>query len=168
MTIAEAKSQFGVPSKQTTLCYLRKDNSILLAMKKRGFGVGKWNGIGGKQDPSESIEDTMVRETQEEVGVTPKTFQKSAVLTFYFEGLPEDKNWNQVVHVYLCTAWDGEIQETEEMAPQWFNTEKLPYEQMWEPDKQWIPKVLKGEIIIGEFLFEKEQKLGDFSISKSN
>ena len=31
-----------------TLCLLMRDNEILLAMKKRGFGVGKWNGVGGK------------------------------------------------------------------------------------------------------------------------
>lgn len=33
---------------ETTLCLLKKENSILLAMKKRGFGAGKYNGVGGK------------------------------------------------------------------------------------------------------------------------
>lgn len=33
---------------ETTLCLLKRDNKILLAMKKRGFGKGKYNGIGGK------------------------------------------------------------------------------------------------------------------------
>lgn len=28
----------------TTLCYVRREGEILLAMKKRGFGKGKWNG----------------------------------------------------------------------------------------------------------------------------
>ncbi len=30
------------------LCFLVKDKRVLLGMKKRGFGVGMWNGIGGK------------------------------------------------------------------------------------------------------------------------
>ena len=34
--------------KKTTLCFLLKNDEVLLAMKKRGFGVGKWNGVGGK------------------------------------------------------------------------------------------------------------------------
>lgn len=34
--------------KETTLLLLRKENEILLAMKKRGFGTGKYNGVGGK------------------------------------------------------------------------------------------------------------------------
>ena len=33
---------------ETTLCLLKKENAILLAMKKRGFGAGKYNGVGGK------------------------------------------------------------------------------------------------------------------------
>ena len=33
---------------ETTLCILRKDNQILLALKKRGFGTGKYNGVGGQ------------------------------------------------------------------------------------------------------------------------
>ena len=34
--------------RQATICLLRKNDEVLLAMKKRGFGVGKWNGVGGK------------------------------------------------------------------------------------------------------------------------
>jgi 8-oxo-dGTP diphosphatase/8-oxo-dGTP diphosphatase/2-hydroxy-dATP diphosphatase len=33
---------------QTTLLLGLKDNKLLLAMKKRGFGAGKYNGVGGK------------------------------------------------------------------------------------------------------------------------
>ena len=33
---------------ETTLCLLKKDDSILLALKKRGFGEGNYNGVGGK------------------------------------------------------------------------------------------------------------------------
>lgn len=38
-------------------------------MKKRGFGVGKWNGSGGKIQPGETPEDTAVREVKEEIGI---------------------------------------------------------------------------------------------------
>jgi 8-oxo-dGTP diphosphatase/2-hydroxy-dATP diphosphatase len=32
-----------------------KNEKILLGLKKRGFGVNKWNGLGGKVEPGESI-----------------------------------------------------------------------------------------------------------------
>ena len=38
-------------------------------MKKRGFGVGKINGVGGKVGKGETIETAAVREAHEEVGV---------------------------------------------------------------------------------------------------
>jgi hypothetical protein len=31
-----------------TLLFLQKDDELLLAMKKRGFGAGRWNGVGGR------------------------------------------------------------------------------------------------------------------------
>ena len=34
--------------KLLTLVFLREGSKVLLGMKKRGFGVGKWNGFGGK------------------------------------------------------------------------------------------------------------------------
>lgn len=56
--------------KKTTLCYPTKDGKILLAMKKRGFGEGKWNGPGGKLQKGETAEDACRCETLEEIGVT--------------------------------------------------------------------------------------------------
>lgn len=38
-------------------------------MKKRGFGVGKWNGYGGKLDEGESIERCAIRELEEECSI---------------------------------------------------------------------------------------------------
>lgn len=49
---------------ETTLCLLKKDDEILLAMKKRGFGEGKYNGVGGKIEKGETPEETMIRETR--------------------------------------------------------------------------------------------------------
>lgn len=33
-----------------------QEGRVLLGMKKRGFGMGKYNGFGGKVEPGESIE----------------------------------------------------------------------------------------------------------------
>ena len=60
------------PKQQVTLCFFIKENQILLAMKKRGFGAGWWNGYGGKPEPGmkETMEDVSIRETREETGGT--------------------------------------------------------------------------------------------------
>ena len=78
---------------------------ICLAMKKRGFGVGRWNGVGGKLTEGESIEDGLVRETREEIGIQAKKFSKVAELAFTF---PHKPDWDQMVHTYTTEEWEGD------------------------------------------------------------
>lgn len=157
-TLSEVKEKYSQETlRQATLCFLIRDNEILLAMKKRGFAEGKWNGSGGKPKPEDkSIEATAKRETQEETGVTPKRLKKVAVLNFYFENKAD---WNQQVIVFTTNEWDGIPTETEEMAPKWFNINQIPYSEMWEDDELWLPKVLSGKIVEGSFLFDENQKM---------
>lgn len=152
------------PLRQVSLVFLRKDNQILLAMKKRGFAVGKWNGSGGKpKDGDKSIEATARREMFEETTVTPRKLKKVAVLNFYFEIKTE---WNQQVHVFLTSEWKGIPTETEEMAPKWFSLNEIPYSQMWEDDPFWLPKVLEGKIVEGNFLFDENQKMQEYEVKE--
>lgn len=89
--------------RQATLCLLTKDNQVLLAMKKRGFAAGKWNGVGGKQNEGEAIERTAIRETQEEIGVTPLLLQQVAVFDFFHP----NSDWDQRVVVFTTDKWEG-------------------------------------------------------------
>ena len=54
--------------KVLTLVLLREDNRVLLGMKKRGFGAGKWNGFGGKLEAGETVVEAAAREVREECG----------------------------------------------------------------------------------------------------
>jgi len=55
--------------KQATLCYIFRDDEILLGLKKRGFGNNKYNGFGGKVKPAENIKESAVRELKEEIDI---------------------------------------------------------------------------------------------------
>ena len=152
--------------KEATLCFLVKDKEILLAMKKRGFGVGKWNGVGGKIDSEKgdkSIEDTAARETKEEIGVKVKEMEKVALLSFYF---PYNKEWDQNVHVFLARDWEGEPRESEEMLPKWFKVGELPFGEMWDDDKYWLLKVLKGKRLKAKFTFKEGEKMVKHNIKE--
>ena len=140
---------------QDTTCLLRREGQILFAMKKRGFGVNKWNGVGGKKEENESIDITAVREVEEEIKVKidPKNLEEIAVFKFYFPFKPE---WHMEVHFYFCYKWKGEPEETEEMKPQWFDLDEIPYEKMWSDDIHWLPRVLKGDKLEGELYFNED------------
>lgn len=139
----------------TTLNFLIEGDKILLAMKKRGFGEGKWNGVGGKLHGAEAPEDAIVRETEEEVGVKieKSDLEKVGVIDFHFYDKPE---WDQQCHVFLTKKWEGEPTETEEMKPEWYSFGTIPYELMWVDDKYWLPLVLEGKKFKAEFYFNKE------------
>lgn len=139
--------------KPVTLCLLLKENEVLLAMKKRGFGVGKWNGVGGKVEEGESIEEAAVREIKEEIGVSTKldSLEKVGNVKFYFKDNPE---WNQQMHIFLVKEWEGEPQESEEMRPQWFSRKSVPIKKMWSSDVKWLPIILNGKKIKGEFYYK--------------
>lgn len=149
--------------KEATICLLikgdQKDQEILLAMKKRGFGMGKWNGVGGKIDfekGDKSIIDAAIRETEEEIGVQVKELEKVAVLNFTF---PYNKAWNQIVHVFLTKNWEKEPMESEEMSPRWFKIHEIPYNKMWDDDKVWLPQVLEGKKLKADFVFKEGEIL---------
>lgn len=155
--LSEIKEKFSNESiRQATLCFLIEGDRILLAMKKRGFAVGKWNGAGGKKNNDETIGEAAKREAFEEIGIKINKLDKVATLNFYFSEKPE---WNQQVIVYLTDDWVGEPKESEEMAPKWFDIKEIPYEQMWEDDQFWLPKVLNDVIIEADFLFDNNQKM---------
>ncbi len=140
-----------------TLLFLRKDDQILLAMKKRGFGANRYNGVGGKIEPDETIEQALIRECQEEINVTPIHFWQVAEHDFIQE--ESEKPWRMYVHVFFCDEWKGEPVETEEMAPEWVNITNIPYDTMWSDDHLWLPQVLEGHKVVGNFTFDEHDNL---------
>ena len=117
---------------------------ILLGMKKRGFGEGKYNGFGGKVEAGETIEAAAKRELLEEANVSlaDGSLEKRGVLTFFWEG----QSSVMQIHLFSADTADmrGEPAESTEMRPEWFDLAGLPYDQMWEDDQHWFPWCAKS------------------------
>jgi len=164
MGIKEYEQTLTNPLKEATVLLLLRDDEVLLAMKKRGFGVGKWNGVGGKPNPDEDIVSTAVRESKEEIGVTPLNPKKVALFKYYF---PHD-NFGMEVWIFTTTKWNGEPTESEEMKPKWFKLSDVPYNEMWSDDEIWMPKVFEGLLLKGSFMFSKDGKVEDYHVDEVN
>lgn len=142
--------------RDATLVFLIKKaqgeiTDICLAVKRRGFGVGRWNGVGGKiNEQDKTIENGAKREAKEEIGVEIRELKKIAELSFYFSN---NSAWDQLVHVYFCEKWNGIPAESEEMKPEWFLVKNIPYMKMWPDDRFWLPGALKGDLTKATFKF---------------
>lgn len=133
-----------------SLCFIYDEERILLGMKKRGFGTGKWNGFGGKVEQGELPAQAVVRELREEAGLSATRVTQCALFDF----VAESDGTILRVYVFRVDAYTGTPAESDEMRPQWFMRGEIPYDGMWADDRFWLPRILAGEQLRGTFFFD--------------
>ena len=137
-----------------TLMFVIQGDQILLIEKLRGIGMGKVNGPGGKIDPGETPELYAVRECQEELNITVSKLEYCGQHRFQFVD-----GYSIHVWVYRTRHFEGEPIETREARPLWVRMDDIPYEQMWEDDRIWLPMVISGERFQTRFIFDGDTML---------
>jgi 8-oxo-dGTP diphosphatase len=144
------------PVDRATLLFVIVDRQILLIRKKRGLGAGKVNGPGGRLLEGEEPLAGAIRETQEELGVTPRRVRYGGELAFQFLD-----GYSTHVHVFSAEEYVGEPRETDEAVPMWTPVGAIPYDEMWQDDVLWMPLLLEGCRFRGRFVFDEDRMLHD-------
>ncbi len=135
-----------------------RNSLLLLGMKLRGFGVGFWNGPGGKFESAKdkSVEESLDRESLEEAALVIKRKEKVGYIEFEFADKP-----GKVLETHIFRVWEyeGEPQDGEEMRWQWFDNAKqeIPYQQLWPADAYWLRSVLAGKKIRGKVIYDSKE-----------
>jgi hypothetical protein len=80
----------------------------------------------------------------------------AALIRFHF---PHKPDWDQECSVFFAEQFEGEPSETEEMRPEWFAREDIPYHAMWSDDIHWLPKALGGAFVEARFTFDEESNV---------
>lgn len=137
-----------------TLVFVIRNGKILLIDKKTGLGKGKVNGPGGKVEPGESPQACAVRECQEELGITVSNLQFCGQHRFQFVD-----GYSIEVWVYRTEDYEGKPTETVEARPLWVPLDEIPYDQMWEDDRLWLPMLIRGERFRGRWIFDGDRML---------
>lgn len=160
-----------LPHDLATLMFVIRGGEVLLIEKLRGLGAGKINAPGGRKEPHETLIEAAIRETREEVGVTPVAPRFRGRLRFAFvkrpdvAGLgaamgPDEVGYRLECHVFSADACEGAAHPTEEAIPRWTPLGQIPYDAMWADDRLWVPLMLAGRAPFdGRFVFEGEAML---------
>lgn len=142
------------PKERATLMFIRQNDQFLMIHKKRGLGAGYFNAPGGRMEAGETPLECAIRETQEELCITPLDPTHAGTVMFQFTD-------GHSIHgeVFTATEFDGTPTETDEAIPLWFSVEEMPYHNMWADDPVWLPKLIAGEKFHGRFIFEEKLML---------
>lgn len=131
-----------------TLAYIVSpdgEKTLLVHRNKReeDIHMGKYNGLGGKMKPQETIVDCLLREIQEEAGLTCK--KPCFRGTINWKGFGKNgEDW--FVFIYRVDTYFGEIPESNEEGKLcWKRIDELHTLPMWEGDKYFLPLVFDGD-----------------------
>lgn len=142
------------PVDRAVLCFIRENGSLLMIHKKTGLGAGLFNAPGGRIEPGETPEQAAIRETREEIGVTPYRLHEAGILRFQFVDGHSIHG-----HVFIAGGYTGRPIETVEAAPLWIKETEIPYIQMWADDRVWLPLLLQNRYFDTHFIFDNEVML---------
>ncbi len=150
--------------KLLTLCIVHQHPRVLLGMKKRGLGEGRWNGFGGKVEEGESIEAAARREIEEEAGLKAKDLEKAGIMEFRLYQKPDPLE----VHIFRVEDFLGEPRESEEMSPRWFLVDEIPFKDMWAADRYWFPLFFRRRKFRGHVVFDINDNVIEREILETN
>lgn len=142
---------------EVCVCYILRVTvsggyEVLLGEKKKGLGLGKLVGPGGKLEAGESPSQAVVREVFEESGLTVREEDLTRLGRIRYE-FPHKPAWSQTSWVFATYAWQGEIVESDELLLGWHPVDGIPFDRMWDDARHWLPEALEGEFCERRFVF---------------
>ena len=164
--------------KNTTLCYIQKDHNYLMlhrTKKKNDQSRGKWLGIGGKFEESESPDECLLREVYEETGLKLISYRLRGIVTFV-----SDIYETEYMFLYTADGYEGTLYAEEDgsLTPviddikypcnegvlKWVDIDLVPGLELWEGDRIFLKKLTESN----DFFTLKLVYEGDTLVSYSS
>jgi 8-oxo-dGTP diphosphatase len=115
------------------------DKRVLIAQRPEGKTLaGLWEFPGGKLEPGERPEQTLIRELREEIGITVSE-PCLAPLTFASH---DYENFHLLMPLYICRRWEGNAVAREGQKLAWVRANKLRDYPMPPADTPLIPHLI--------------------------
>jgi len=98
------------------------DGRVLITRRPEGKPMaGLWEFPGGKVEPGETPEETLIRELKEELDIDTSA-SCLAPLTFASHAYPD---FHLLMPLYVCRKWQGIVRPTEGQATKWVRARDL-------------------------------------------
>ena len=115
------------------------DGRVLIAQRPEGKQLaGLWEFPGGKVEPGERPEETLIRELHEELGIV---VQEACLAPLTFASHAYD-GFHLLMPLYICRRWDGFVQAREGQALKWVRPTRLRDYPMPAADEPLIPALI--------------------------
>lgn len=125
--------------------------------KENDFHEGKWNGLGGKLEFSETAIECAKREFEEESACPTSIEQWVWAGQLIFPNFKSHKNEDWYVTVFRAELTDEQckkiIHDSEEGTLHWIPSSELSSLNLWEGDRHFLPYVLKKTPFEGTFFY---------------
>ena len=108
--------------------------------------------VAGTLDPGETPEQSAIRECREELCIEVSNLEYCGEHRFQFTD-----GYSIHVWVYRTRDFEGEPTETIEAEPLWTPIDEIPYDLMWEDDRYWLPKLIRGEKFQTRWIFDGDR-----------
>lgn len=142
----------------TTLCYLEQNDKFLMlhrVKKKHDVNQDKWIGVGGHALAYESPEDCLIREVQEETGLTLTDYRFRGIVTFALKGVE-----TQYMCLYTAVGWEGELDyNCPEGVLEWVEKDRVDDLELWPGDRVFFKLLRENYPFFSLKLFYDEDRL---------
>lgn len=92
---------------QFTICFIIQGDRVLLLNREKPAWMGRWNGVGGKINPNESPQLSVLREVYEETGLLLEKVYDKGIVTWEVDGVDQGG-----MHLFLAYLPEDVIYET--------------------------------------------------------
>lgn len=144
--------------KNTTLCYIEKDNKYLMihrVKKVEDINKDKWVGVGGKFEEKETPFDCVRREIFEETGLTAGKLNYRGLVTFV-----SNEFGTEYMHLFHTNEFSGELtRDCNEGNLEWVDKNEITKLPLWEGDKIFLDLLGKNVPFFSLKLVYEGQKL---------
>lgn len=110
----------GEPALRYTLCFLTREDRVLMLRRRRAPNQGLWNGVGGKIEGGETPSAACLREVREETGFQIPSARFAAVVSWTGFEAPDG-----ALCVFTAEAPDGEPAACEEGELAWLPRDRV-------------------------------------------